>query len=92
MVFNNLAARAKSFLVKTGVVSVGSMESFAWEIIGPWSIFSSIKKMVTPLVFSAFKIAEATGEGPRYLGKSEGWMQRQPYLGILRMDGDRILL
>lgn len=62
------AVRAKS----DGVSSSSPIEIFSCAKIAPWSILASINIMVTPVSRSPFKIADCTGEAPRYFGKSDG--------------------
>jgi hypothetical protein len=50
--------------------------------ISPVSMPSSMTIVVTPVVFSPFRIAQAIGAAPRYLGNREAWTLIAPHFGI----------
>ena len=50
--------------------------------MGPVSKPSSICIKVTPVEVLPSKIAETTGDGPRYSGRREGCKFQHPYCGI----------
>ena len=69
---------ANNFSVHFSTDSFISILIFSWLIMGPVSKPSSICIKVTPVVTLPSKMAETTGDGPRYLGKREGCKFQHP--------------
>lgn len=48
------------------------IDNFVCAKIGPWSMSASRSMMEMPVSVSPAAMADCMGEGPRYLGKSDG--------------------
>ena len=84
------APKWNSLGVRLSLVASAGMDTALLAMIGPLSIPSSRRISVVPVCFSPFRMAVATGDGPRYLGSSEGCTFTDPRRGIFNTSVGRI--
>ena len=76
------APMAMSLSWTSPTVSVGSTRHSWRRRMPPVSIFWSIMKVVTPVMFSPLMTAQLIGAAPRYCGRRAAWRLNVPILGI----------
>ena len=87
---NNSAPSRASRSCSVCELSSGKTGVRACARMSPVSRPASIFMMVTPVSVSPLRIADWTGDAPRYFGSSDVWTFTQPNFGKSRIAGGKI--